>query len=54
MDRQQFVEECEVVRQSREEIVRRTSSNNMLCVVEYIPNTPEEQEEIEQIFRVAA
>ena len=33
-------------------VINRWSSNNMMCVVEFEPNSADEQQEIEDIFSV--
>jgi hypothetical protein len=42
------------VEQDMKDVVSRTSSNNMLALVEYIPLTEEEQKLVDEIFAIAA
>lgn len=43
-----------IIEQEQGEIISRTSSNNMICLVEYIPLSEDEQEKLEEIFAVAS
>ena len=43
-----------VIEQDEKDIIARTSSNNMLCIVEYKPLSEEEQEVLEELFAVAS
>jgi len=49
-----MIEEDTLIQQELQDVAYRTSSNNMLALVEYIPLSDEEQKLVDAIFTVAA